>query len=67
MLKTLGEKHLKPAFAAANERLSKSVPLDFQDGKQMVNMESLQFFDLIHMGDLIQQMVEVYYSEDIVH
>jgi recyclin-1 len=66
LLKALGERHLKPAFLEANERLSKSAPLDFQEGHKMVNMESLQFFDLIHMGDLIQQMVDVYYNEDIV-
>jgi hypothetical protein len=31
-----------------------------------VNAESLQFFELIHLADLISQMVDVYYQEDIV-
>jgi hypothetical protein len=29
-------------------------------------MDSLQFFDLIHVGDLVQQMIQGYYQEDIV-
>lgn len=32
----------------------------------MVNLDSLQFFELIHIADLLQQMVDVYYTEDIV-
>ncbi|KAJ3270288.1 F-box protein: endocytic membrane traffic, recycling ReCYcling 1 [Terramyces sp. JEL0728] len=65
LLKAVGEKHLKPAFAIAIDRLNKSVPADFGEGQKMINMDSLQFFDLIHMGDVIQQMVDVYYAEDI--
>ncbi|KAJ2993525.1 F-box protein: endocytic membrane traffic, recycling ReCYcling 1 [Globomyces sp. JEL0801] len=65
LLKTIADKHLKPAFAIAIDRLSKSVPADFTEGHKMINMDSLQFFDLIHMGDMIQQMVDVYYTEDI--
>ena len=31
-----------------------------------MNAESLQFFELIHLADLISNMVDVYYQEDIV-
>lgn len=31
----------------------------------MINQDSLQFFELVHLADLIQQMIDVYYSEDI--
>ena len=29
-------------------------------------MDSLQFFELVHIADLVQQMLDVYYNEDIV-
>jgi recyclin-1 len=31
----------------------------------MINTDSLQFFDLIQMGDKIQQMIQGYYNQDI--
>ena len=31
----------------------------------MINPDTLQFFDLIHMADLIQQMLQVYYTDKI--
>lgn len=66
LLKVVGERHLKPAFAIAIDRLSKSTPIDFGDGNKLINMDSLQFFDLIQMGDMVQQMIQVYYQDDIV-
>ena len=50
----------------AIDRLSKSTPMDFGEGNKMINMDSLQFFDLIQMGDMVQQMIQAYYTEDIV-
>jgi len=32
----------------------------------MVNDSCLQFFELVHVGDLVQQMIDAYYVEDIV-
>jgi recyclin-1 len=78
LLKAIGEQHIKPAFklfvsvyflrvcllaSSAFDRLNKSEP---RDGDDYVNAESLQFFELIHLADLISQMVDVYYQEDIV-
>ncbi len=51
---------------SAIDRLSKSQPRDFDAAHKMINMDSLQFCDLIHMGDLVQQMVQAFYQEDIV-
>ncbi len=78
LLKVLGDRHLKPAFdkyrvsglinTSAIDKLSNSAPMDFSnEGNKMINMDSLQFFDLIHMGDLVQQMIQGYYQEDIVN
>ncbi|KAH6570887.1 hypothetical protein BASA60_007494 [Batrachochytrium salamandrivorans] len=63
LLKAVGEKHIKLAFTKAIDHMSKSVPMDVH--AQMVNMDSLQFFELVHVADLIQQMVDVYYNEDV--
>jgi hypothetical protein len=49
----------------AIDRLAASQP-KIDTEKSTVNNESLQFFDLVHVADLIQQMIEVYYQEDIV-
>jgi recyclin-1 len=75
LFKVLGQKHLKPAFEEyvfyiifrATMILSKSVPLDFVPGQKMVNNDSLQFFELVHVADLLHQMINVYYTEDIVN
>jgi hypothetical protein len=41
--------------------------MDFgEGGNKIIHMDSLQFFDLIQMGDLVQQMIQGYYQEDIV-
>ncbi|KAL2915860.1 F-box protein: endocytic membrane traffic, recycling ReCYcling 1 [Polyrhizophydium stewartii] len=65
LLKAVGERHIKVAFAKAMERMSKSGPVDESVNDKMVNMDSLQFFELVHVADLIQQMVDVYYNEDV--
>ncbi|KAI9208175.1 exocyst complex component Sec10-domain-containing protein [Polychytrium aggregatum] len=61
LLKALGEKHLKPGFVAATDQLTMVV-----DGKtQSGATDSMEFFELVHIGDLISQMVDAYYCEDI--
>ncbi|KAI8851827.1 exocyst complex component Sec10-domain-containing protein [Chytridium lagenaria] len=56
------------ANVARLARLGKSTPVDnwSENGEKSVNMDSLQFFELVHMSDLIHQMVDVYYAEDVV-
>jgi recyclin-1 len=52
--------------SSALERLDKSQPIEYSDDNQsMINQDALQFFELVHLADLIQQMIEVYFSEDI--
>ncbi|KAJ3163213.1 F-box protein: endocytic membrane traffic, recycling ReCYcling 1 [Geranomyces michiganensis] len=64
LLSVIGPNHIKPAFDAAIARLSTAKLSDAQDEKA-VSPDSLQFFELVHIADLIQQMVEVYYQEDV--
>ena len=61
----LGQQHIKVAFTTAVERLSHTMPVEYQTGEGMINPEMLQFLDLIHMADLIQQITAVYYNEKI--
>ncbi|KAJ3168848.1 F-box protein: endocytic membrane traffic, recycling ReCYcling 1 [Geranomyces variabilis] len=64
LLSVIGPNHIKPAFDTAISRLSTAKLSDAQDEKA-VSPDSLQFFELVHIADLIQQMVEVYYQEDV--
>ena len=40
---------------------------DENHGTQSIIKSLVTFFELIHIADLIQQMVHVYYMEDIVN
>ncbi|KAJ3287455.1 F-box protein: endocytic membrane traffic, recycling ReCYcling 1 [Borealophlyctis nickersoniae] len=64
LLTSIGERHIKPAFDKAIDRLSKSQVVD-STGDKSVSMDSLQFFEMVHIADLIQQMVDVYFNEDV--
>ncbi|KAJ1566990.1 F-box protein: endocytic membrane traffic, recycling ReCYcling 1, partial [Cladochytrium tenue] len=48
-------------------RLSKSMPVaDWSNtGHRAVNIDSLQFFELVHVADLIHQMIDAYFAEDV--
>ncbi|KAJ3086496.1 F-box protein: endocytic membrane traffic, recycling ReCYcling 1 [Quaeritorhiza haematococci] len=75
LLKTIGEEHIKPAFTSAIDRLSQSRPVDtlFLEGdpkngntiSTAADLDSMQFFELVHIADLVSQMVDVYYQEDV--
>ncbi|KNC99171.1 uncharacterized protein SPPG_05425 [Spizellomyces punctatus DAOM BR117] len=64
LLDVIGPQHIRPAFDTALERLSRAQVVDQSDEKA-VNPDSLQFFEMVHIADLIQQMIEVYYQEDV--
>lgn len=66
LVQAIGEGHMYPAFRSAIDRLAKSFPVDdWSDGHKAVNADSLQFFELVHIADLIHQMVDVYFAEDV--
>ncbi|CAG8638801.1 12273_t:CDS:2, partial [Acaulospora colombiana] len=58
LLRTLGTKHIKPGFGIAVQRLN-----DQADLKGLAPL--VEFFELTHIADLIQQMVQVYYDEEM--
>ncbi|KAI7906714.1 exocyst complex component Sec10-like protein [Cokeromyces recurvatus] len=63
LLKLLGQHHIQPGFESASNRLSSYKP----------NMDSAnedvppltEFFELVHVADVIQQMIQLYYDEEI--
>ncbi|KAJ3220816.1 F-box protein: endocytic membrane traffic, recycling ReCYcling 1 [Clydaea vesicula] len=60
LLKVIGQKHIKVAFNNAQEKLSAAC-----EKSDTENLDSLQFFELIHIADLVTQMVDVYYNADV--
>ncbi|KAJ3080943.1 F-box protein: endocytic membrane traffic, recycling ReCYcling 1 [Rhizoclosmatium hyalinum] len=64
LLEAIGEGHMNPAFSSAIARLESAKPVDNWSEKA-VNIESLQFFELVHIADLVHQMLDVYFAEDV--
>ncbi|KAI9493070.1 exocyst complex component Sec10-like protein [Zychaea mexicana] len=65
LLKTLGNQHIQPAFDRAIEHLASYTP-DPESLKGSGDVPPLtEFFEMVHVGDVIQQMVQLYYDEEI--
>ncbi|KAG0170900.1 F-box protein: endocytic membrane traffic, recycling ReCYcling 1 [Apophysomyces sp. BC1034] len=66
LLKTLGTLHIKPAFDRAAEHLATYKPDAETLKKNSGDVPPLtEFFELVHVADVIQQMVQLYYDEEI--
>lgn len=66
LLQTLGTRHIKAGFDQAVDHLSKYNPKDV-DGKQRSGVTPLvTFLELVNVGDLIQQMLDVFYEQELV-
>ncbi|ORX58499.1 hypothetical protein BCR36DRAFT_409007 [Piromyces finnis] len=61
LLKYLDKEHIAPSFQLATKQLA----TNDNHGTQNIINSLVTFFELIHIADLIQQMVHVYYMEDI--
>jgi len=61
LLKYLDTEHIAPSFELATKQLATNE----NHGTQNIINSLVTFFELIHIADLIQQMVHVYYMEDI--
>jgi recyclin-1 len=64
LLQTMGEKHVCPAFAKATAQMSSYKAIDHVGGTTVAPL--VQFFELVHIGDTIQQMVQVYFDKELV-
>ncbi|KAI9276957.1 exocyst complex component Sec10-like protein [Phascolomyces articulosus] len=66
LLKTLGNQHIQPAFDRAIEHLTSYTPdLESLEGNAGDVPPLTEFFEMVHVGDVIQQMVQLYYDEEI--
>jgi len=65
MLVALGQRHIQPGFELALEHLSQRKPQDEVEGNDAVG-SLLTFLELVHIGDLIQQMVDVFFNQEVV-
>lgn len=81
MLQTLGERHVTKGFAQwvfhllcllprsqeyhrATERMTAYKPADHQETTSVAPL--VQFFELVHIGDMIQSMVQVFFDKELV-
>lgn len=65
LLTALGQKHIQPGFEQALEHLSQYKPYEKSDGHSTVE-PLLTFLELVHIGDLIQQIVDVFFNQEVV-
>jgi recyclin-1 len=65
LLVALGQHHIAPGFEQALEHLSQYSPRDASQGDEAVG-PLLTFLELVHIGDLIQQMVDVFFNQEVV-
>ena len=66
LLKTLGTRHVKAGFDQAVEHLSKYNPRTASDQNQPGVAPLVMFLELVNVGDLIQQMLDVFYEQELV-
>jgi recyclin-1 len=67
LLQVLNEKHVGPAFEKAKGQMERYKPEEHDEeggGGQVAPL--VQFFELVHIGDTIQQMVDVYFEKEMV-
>ncbi|MBW0485028.1 hypothetical protein O181_024743 [Austropuccinia psidii MF-1] len=73
LLQTLGQKHFQVAFDKAFQQMSKhktKQSLLHQSNAKLMNSKTamaplVDFFELVHLADTIQQMVEVYFDQEM--
>ncbi|GAA5925817.1 Rcy1p [Sporobolomyces koalae] len=63
LLQVLGEKHVVPAFKSAIKQMEGYRPEEQGDSDEVAPL--VQFFELVHIGDTIQQMVDVYFEKEM--
>lgn len=65
LLRTLGNRHVKPGFDKAVEHLSHYNPRDVADHNKAGVAPLVTFIELVNVGDLISQMIDVFYEQQL--
>lgn len=64
LLQALGERHIRPGFEFATEQMRAFQPEDHEESQSVAPL--LQFFELVHVGDTMQSMIQVYFDKELV-
>ncbi|KAJ3491656.1 hypothetical protein NLJ89_g11318 [Agrocybe chaxingu] len=63
MLQALGDRHVAKGFLQATERMKEYNPAEHDATSNVAPL--VQFFELVHVGDTIQSMVQVYFDKEL--
>ncbi|MCJ1317470.1 F-box protein: endocytic membrane traffic, recycling ReCYcling 1 [Xylographa vitiligo] len=66
LLRTLGDRHVKAGFDQAVAQLANYSPRSASDQSQPGVAPLVMFLELVNVGDLIQQMLDVFYEQELV-
>ena len=66
LLQTLGTRHIKAGFDQAVDHLSNYSPQEVDEKKRSGVAPLITFLELVNVGDLIQQMLDVFYEQELV-
>lgn len=64
LLQAMGERHISPGFDRATEQMRTYKPAEHEETTSVAPL--MQFFELVHIGDTIQSMVQVYFDKELV-
>lgn len=64
LLQALSNRHIAPGFRIATEQMRTYKPAEHEEATSVAPL--LQFFELVHIGDTIQSMVQVYFDKEMV-
>ncbi|KAJ7644319.1 exocyst complex component Sec10-domain-containing protein [Roridomyces roridus] len=63
MLQALGGRHINVGFRLATEQMTQYKPEEHQETTSVAPL--VQFFELVHIGDTIQSMVQVFFDKEL--
>ena len=66
LLQTVGSRHIKAGFDQAVEHLSNYNPREVSEHNQPGVAPLVTFLELVNVGDLIQQMLDVFYEQELI-
>ena len=66
LLQTLGTRHIKGGFDQAVDHLSNYDPNKTTNAERSTVTPLITFLELVNVGDLIQQMIDVFYGQEMV-
>ncbi|KAL9123905.1 MAG: hypothetical protein Q9217_006710, partial [Psora testacea] len=66
LLQTLGTRHINAGLDQAVDHLSNYNPREANEHKQSGVTPLVTFLELVNVGDLIQQMLDVFYEQELV-